>query len=100
MTVSLSLELARSGVTVNSVSPGTTWTAGFVQRTLSRLAEANGWLDDVDAREQAFMDLNIFPCASERYGRPEEIGALVAYLASPLSAFVNGANYRIDWIRR
>lgn len=29
-------------------------------------------------------------------GWPEDIGALAAYLASPLLAFVNGANYRID----
>ena len=33
---------------------------------------------------------------STRYGRPEEVGALIAFLASPLAGFVNGANYRID----
>jgi len=42
------------------------------------------------------MELGLFPCASERYGRPEDVGALVAFLASALAAFVNGANYRID----
>lgn len=96
MTISLSQELARSGVTVNSVSPGTTRTEGFVSRTLARTAEAHNWPDDVDTREQNFMDLGLFPCTTSRYGRPEEVGVLVAYLASPLSAFVNGANYRID----
>jgi len=29
-------------------------------------------------------------------GRPEEIGPLVCYLASPLSDFVTGALYLID----
>jgi NAD(P)-dependent dehydrogenase (short-subunit alcohol dehydrogenase family) len=33
---------------------------------------------------------------SIRYGRPEEIGTLVAFLASPLAGFANGTNYRID----
>jgi NAD(P)-dependent dehydrogenase (short-subunit alcohol dehydrogenase family) len=64
--------------------------------TLRRMGEAQGWPDDMDVREAKFMDLGLFPCASERYGRPEDIGALVALLASPLSAFINGADYRID----
>jgi 3-oxoacyl-[acyl-carrier protein] reductase len=95
MSVSLSKVLARSGVTVNTVSPGCTRTDMF-ERTLDRMGDANGWPDDLDEREARFMDLGIFPCASERYGRPEDVGALVAFLASPLAAFVTGANYRID----
>ena len=95
LTVGLSLELARSGVTVNTVSPGCTRT-DMLERNLIAMGDAQGWPEDLDAREAAFMDLGIFPCASVRYGRPEEVGALIAYLASPLSAFVNGANYRID----
>lgn len=95
LTVSLSVELARSGVTVNTVSPGCTRTAMF-EGTLKTMGDANGWPDDLDAREKAFMDLGLFACSSERYGRPEEVGSLIAFLASPLAAFVNGANYRID----
>ncbi len=95
LTVGLSLELARSGVTVNTVSPGCTRT-DMLEKNLQTMGDAQGWPEDLDAREAAFMDLGIFPCASVRYGRPEEVGALIAYLASPLSAFVNGANYRID----
>ncbi|MFT3964783.1 MAG: SDR family NAD(P)-dependent oxidoreductase [Sphingobium sp.] len=95
MTVSLSIELARTGVTVNTVSPGCTRTDMF-ERTLESMAAANGWPDDMDAREERFMDLGLFPCSSTRYGRPEDIGALVALLASPLATFITGANYRID----
>lgn len=95
MSVSLSKTLARSGVTVNTVSPGCTRTEMFEQ-TLERMAAANDWPADYDAREARFMDLGIFPCVSERYGRPAEVGTLVAFLASPLAAFANGANYRID----
>jgi len=93
--VSLSKALSRTGVTVNTVSPGCTHTEAF-ERTLEKMASANGWPDDYDSREARFMDLGIFPCASERYGRPEDIGTLVAFLASPLAAFANGSNYRID----
>jgi NAD(P)-dependent dehydrogenase (short-subunit alcohol dehydrogenase family) len=93
--VSLSLELARSGVTVNTVSPGCTRTEMF-ERTLTTMGDAQGWPPDLDIREAKFMELGLFPCASRQYGRPEDIGALIAFLASPLSAFVNGANYRID----
>jgi len=82
-------------VTVNTVSPGCTRTAMF-EGTLEKMAQANGWEGDMDDWEARFMDLGMFPCVSERYGRPQDIGALVAFLASPLSAFVNGANYRID----
>jgi 3-oxoacyl-[acyl-carrier protein] reductase len=95
LTVSLSVELARTGVTVNTVSPGCTRTDMF-EGTLKAIGDAQGWPDDLDAREKKFMDLGLFACSSERYGRPEEVGALIAFLASPLAGFVNGANYRID----
>jgi NAD(P)-dependent dehydrogenase (short-subunit alcohol dehydrogenase family) len=95
MTVSLSKALARTGVTVNTVSPGCTRTEAF-ERTLSRMAAGNGWPDDYESREARFMELGVFPCVSDRFGRPEDVGTLVAFLASPLAAFVTGANYRID----
>jgi 3-oxoacyl-[acyl-carrier protein] reductase len=95
MTVSLAIELARTGVTVNTVSPGCTRTEAF-ERTLAAMAATQGWPDDYASREARFMDLGIFPCSSERFGRPEDVGALVAMIASPLAAFINGANYRID----
>jgi NAD(P)-dependent dehydrogenase (short-subunit alcohol dehydrogenase family) len=95
MTVGLSKAVARSGVTVNTVSPGCTRTDMF-EGTLERMAKAKGWPDDMDERERLFMDLGIFPCITERYGRPDDVGALVAFIASPLAAFISGANYRID----
>jgi len=32
----------------------------------------------------------------QRFGRPEEIGALVAYLASDLAGFITGATININ----
>lgn len=52
LTVSLSLELARSGVTVNTVSPGCTRTEMF-EGTLRRMGEAQGWPDDMGVRARS-----------------------------------------------
>ncbi len=95
MTVSLPKKLARSAVAVYTVSPGCTCSAMF-ERTLETMAKANGWPADCEFREKLFMDLGMFPCLAERYGRPGEVGALVALIASPNSGFINRANYRID----
>jgi NAD(P)-dependent dehydrogenase (short-subunit alcohol dehydrogenase family) len=95
LTVSLSKALSRSGVTVNTVSPGCTRTE-MLERTLIKMAGIHDWPEDMDERERLFMEMNVFPCISKRFGRPEEIGSLIAFIASPLAGFINGANYRID----
>ncbi len=93
-TVSLSKELAGSGVTVNLVSPGLVATAE-VRAMLERRARKKGWgerWEDIEARAaNEFM-----PAPSGRIARPEEVGALVAFLCSPWAASINGANLRID----
>lgn len=95
LSVSLSKALARTGVTVNTVSPGCTRTE-MLERTLTKVGDMKGWPEDMDERERLFMDEDMFPCISARFGRPEEVGSLITFLASPLAGFVNGANYRID----
>lgn len=95
MTVGLAKALARTGVTVNAISPGYTRTPMF-ESTLQMLADSEGWPEDIEEREARFVQFRQLPIASARLGRPEDIGALVAYLASPLADFVTGANYRID----
>lgn len=95
LTVGLSKAISRTGVTVNTVSPGCTRTE-MLERTLRVTGDAQGWPDDMDEREKRFMALDVFPCVSARFGRPDEVGSLIAFLASPLAGFINGANYRID----
>lgn len=56
----------------------------MLERTLTKVGDMKGWPEDM------------FPCASARFGRPEEVGSLIAFTASPLAGFINGANYRID----
>jgi 3-oxoacyl-[acyl-carrier protein] reductase len=94
LTVSLSKHLARSGVTVNTVSPGIVVTPG-VQEFYRKEAARRGWPDDwagIEARVLA----EILDNPVGRLGRPDEVAALVAFVASPLASYINGANLRID----
>jgi 3-oxoacyl-[acyl-carrier protein] reductase len=95
MTVSLARTLARTGVTVNTVTPGVILTPA-VQRTFTEMAKSMGWqTDDWDEIERRFTS-EVFPTAVAHFGRPEDIGRVVAQLASPLSSYTTGANYRVD----
>jgi NAD(P)-dependent dehydrogenase (short-subunit alcohol dehydrogenase family) len=94
LTVSLSKELAGTGVTANTVSPGPTLTDGFRELALA-FARHHGMGDDADAATRALID---GPLAnpSGRLTEPHEVAALTTLVASPLSASINGANLRID----
>jgi NAD(P)-dependent dehydrogenase (short-subunit alcohol dehydrogenase family) len=92
LTVSLSKELAGTGVTANTISPGPTLTDGFRDLALT-FAQQHGMGED-----DAVHALISGPLAnpSGRLVEPHEIAALIALVASPLSASINGANLRID----
>lgn len=77
-TKSLAQEVIKYGITVNSVSPG------YVRTNLVMAMRE-------DVREAIE---NQIPAG--RMAEPEEIGELVAYLASDRAAFITGANYAIN----
>jgi NAD(P)-dependent dehydrogenase (short-subunit alcohol dehydrogenase family) len=94
MTVSLAQSLSRTGVTANVVSPGPILTdalAAYIDVT----ARARGWAERGAALEARFI-AELMPIKTTRLGRPADIGAAVAYLASPRADYITGAHLRID----
>jgi len=84
---------AGTRVTVNSVLPGPTASEG-VEEFVGRLA-ADQKTDRASVEQEFFK--NIRPSSLlRRFATPEEVAALVTFVASPLSAATNGAALRVD----
>jgi acetoacetyl-CoA reductase len=78
-TKALALEVARKGVTVNTISPG------YIGTKM------------VMAIPSEVLESKIIPqIPMGRLGKPEEVAGLVAYLASDEAAFLTGANIAIN----
>jgi len=78
-TKALALELAKKGVTVNTISPG------YIGTKM------------VMAIPRDILDSKILPqIPLNRLGKPDEVAGLIVYLCSDEAAFVTGANVSIN----
>lgn len=73
----LAIELARKGVTVNTISPG------YVDTEL--MAPYAAYRDKVETQ-----------IPLRRFGQPDEVGALASFLCSPQASYITGADIPID----
>ena len=95
MQLSISRSLAEltkgTAVTVNTVLPGSTLTDSVKKFIADVFPGATP-----EEAEQRFIAENRPNSLIGRFIRPEEIGAAVAFVASPLASAINGAAIRVD----
>lgn len=89
LTKSLADRGVQAGVRVNAINPGSINTDRLQVRIRSYATAHN--LDQAAAAQELAKNQNI-----TRFGTPQEIARAVAFLASPLSAYVQGAILDVD----
>jgi len=85
----LSLEVARSNVTINNLLPERFDTARQEQMARAAMQRENITYDEARSRQ-------IQSIAAGRLGRPQEFGAMCAFLCSAHAGYVSGQNIHLD----
>jgi 3-oxoacyl-[acyl-carrier protein] reductase len=85
----LAREVAKDGITANIILPGRIATDRLEFLDEAKAKREGRSVEDVLAESTASIPLG-------RYGKPEEYGAVVAFLASERAAYVTGAIIRVD----
>ena len=86
---SLADEVGRDGILVNNVAPGFLLTDRMVGLFETRANETGQPLEDVLQARSSSIPLG-------RFGRPEELGDLVTFLASEKNSYVTGTTILVD----
>ncbi|SDM01633.1 NAD(P)-dependent dehydrogenase, short-chain alcohol dehydrogenase family [Corynebacterium mycetoides] len=79
-------EYGQDGISINAIAPGAIMT-DMVEKSLRQMGG-----DDWEAAGKEFVKVN----PKNRFGKPEEVGALVAFLLSEESGFINGTVVPFD----
>lgn len=85
----LASEVAADGITVNVMVPGRVSTQRLGQLDAARAVREGTSVEDVAAKSAASIP-------AKRYGKPEEYGAVAAFLASQQASYVTGSVVRVD----
>jgi len=80
------IEYGQFGISINAIAPGAIMTP-MVEGSLKQMAG-----DDWEAAGQEFVSVN----PMKRFGKPEEVGNLVAFLLSDAAKFINASVIPID----
>ena len=96
MSKNLAKSLAPEGILVNTVSPGTFVTASFTE-ALRPILEKSGY-DPADPHDVMRWIGEVYhqPADLGRAGLPEEIAAVIVFLASKRNGYCTGANVNVD----
>lgn len=78
MTQSFAKEVARAGITVNAICPG------YIE---------SGEMEGLDGERRKHLQSSI---PMRRFGKPQEVAALVRFLASEEASYITGAAIKVD----
>ncbi len=90
MLKTLSADLAKDGIRVNAVQPGRIATDRIIQLDTDTARREGKTADQI--REE--YERSIIPLG--RYGKPEEFGAAVVFLASARASYISGVSLQVD----
>ena len=93
LTKTLALEWARDRVRINAIAPGPIPTEGVKKAFAPPSA---GGVVDVFAQERAMDSYAKKMIPMQRFGTPQDIANMVAFLASPAAAWITGAIMVVD----
>ena len=82
-------ELGAFGITVNNILPGATATARLETIVNNKATKTGSSTNDVEHEMMEEIPM-------KRFGKPEEIAAAAAFLATPAAAYINGVNIPVD----
>ena len=85
----LSIELGGYGITVNNVLPGLTSTDRLDKLIAKQMTDTGKSRIEVEATLNAATPAG-------RFGSPEEVAAMAAFLATPAAAYINGTSIAVD----
>ncbi len=85
----LSREVGKFNITVNNILPGATKTSRLESIIARKAAQSDTSRDEIEAQIRSEIPLG-------RFAEPEELGSVIAFLASPAASYISGVSIPVD----